>query len=258
MCLTANIDHSSFHHNTQDGLDLGHADTGACPMTITNSTAYANNGGTFKWGANETPAVLMNNLVMGNCLRMSQPIEGTPDGYNKHLGDFCRAGDNLSFNLRSGASASLLNNTIVGYEPGMFDIDCWDSVNCATAKIVFRNNIVFGYDNPAAHSIGGQPGGPAGFYYQKPIGVIVRDNNILYGLRTDKCPTGHTNERCVDPKFVGQPRFTKEQDLDNFNYHLADGSPAIGAGVRIPEVTTDYSGKPRPASGNYDLGGLQH
>jgi hypothetical protein len=99
MCLTANVDHSSFHHNTQDALDLGHGDTGLCPLNITNSTAYANGAGTFKWGAAEAPAVVTNNTILANCLRMSTPLPGAPATYNVNLSDFCRAQDAVSFNL---------------------------------------------------------------------------------------------------------------------------------------------------------------
>ena len=101
-CLTAHIDHSTFRYNTQDGLDLGHIDTGTCSLTITNSIAYGNSGGQFKWGPNENPVVFVNNIVVGNCTRLSQPLDGTPASYNKHLADFCRAEDALSFNFRQG------------------------------------------------------------------------------------------------------------------------------------------------------------
>jgi hypothetical protein len=53
-CLTANIDHSTFRYNTQDGLDLGHIDTGKCSMKITNSMAYGNSGGTSSGGRMKT------------------------------------------------------------------------------------------------------------------------------------------------------------------------------------------------------------
>jgi hypothetical protein len=81
---------------------------------------------------------------------------------------------------------------------------------------------------------------------------------LYFGIRNLRCPTGHPNERCENPKFVSQPRFSKEQDLDNFNVHLTDSSPARGTGARIPEVQSDFFGKPRPASGGYDIGASQY
>ena len=79
-----------------------HNDTGDCSMTITNSTAYGNNGQQFKWGGHDSPLVFTNNTVVDNCRRLSAPIEGQPSSYNANLSDFCRAGDAIAFNLRQG------------------------------------------------------------------------------------------------------------------------------------------------------------
>ncbi|HEU5340737.1 choice-of-anchor Q domain-containing protein [Edaphobacter sp.] len=267
MCLSANIDHSTFRYNVQDGLDLGHIDTGSCSLRITNSTAYGNSGGTFKWGPNENPAVVENNTIVGNCMRLSAPIAGAARGYNAHLGDFCRAGDAMPLDFRQGGSATVVNNTIVTYSPATLDIQCWDAPNsegtattgagCGNSTFIFRNNIVLGYDNPGTYNLGGKPGGPVLIYQRDLIGHVVRSNNLFYGLRDVRCPTGHPNERCASPQFVSQPRFSREQDLDDFNFHLSPSSPARGAGVRLPEVQTDITGKPRPSTGNYDLGAFQ-
>ena len=256
MCLTANIDHSTFRYNTQDGLDLGHIDTGSCSLTVTNSIAYGNGGGQFKWGPNETKAVFVNNLVVGNCTRMSEPLDGAPASYNKHLADFCRANDALSFNFRQNGTLLMANNTIVSYSPTTFDIACSDP-SCSSSTFTFKNNIVLGYDNPHTYNLGGKPGGPGGFYYQTPVKNIIRSNNIYYGIRGIHGSTGFPNERILDPQLASQPRFTKESDLDRFNFHLSATSPARNAGVRIPEIKTDYEGKPRPATGNYDIGAYQ-
>jgi hypothetical protein len=255
--LSVNIDHSIFRYNTQDGLDIGHVDTGKYFLNITNSAAYGNGGGQFKWGANFTSAIFVNNLLLGNCRRMAEPMPGTPSSFNAHLSDFCRAEDTLSFNLRQGGTALIANNTLVSYAPSTFDIDCWDP-SCSKSTLTIKNNLVFGYDNPMTYNLGGKPGGPGGFYFQKPIGNVIRANNMFYGIRGLRCVTlGHT-ERCDDPKFVSQPRFSKESDLDNFNFHLAPGSPALHSGANIPEIHTDQEGNPRPAGGNYSLGALEN
>ncbi len=254
-CLAANIDHSNFSYNTQDGLDLGHGDTGNnCPLTITNSIAIGNGGATFKWGPNENPAVFTNNVAIANCARMSAPIEGQPAAFNAHLSDFCRAGDAISFNFRQGGRALLANNTIITYSPATFDLACWDP-SCSNATFTFMNNIVLGYDNSKTYELGGKPGGPIDFYFQQPLGHIYRSNNLFYGIRNHRCLT---SEKCEDPKFIAQPKFSKEQDLDNFNFRLSPSSPARDSGTRVPEVRTDYDGKPRPATGNYDMGAVQH
>ena len=256
-CMSANIDHSIFRYNTQDGLDLGHIDTGQCSLKITNSAGYGNSGGQFKWGPNEHPAIFLNNLVIGNCMRLSAPMTGAPMEYNKNLQDFCRAEDTISFNFRQGGSALFANNTIVGYSPTMFDIGCWDD-SCSNSTLVFKNNIVRGYDNPKTYSLGGKEGGPGGFYYAKPIGKVVREHNIYYGLRGFRCPGANATERCADPKLMSNPNASAEQEYDNFNFHLQQGSPALGTGVKLGEVPVDFDGKQRPADGSPDLGAYQH
>ena len=182
---------------------------------------------------NENPATFENNLVLGNCLRMSAPMEGAPSTYNSKLGDFCRAQDAVSFNFRQGGTALLANNTIVSYAPTTFDIDCWDG-SCSNSVLTFKNNVVRGLDNPSTYNMGGRAGGPGGFFFQKPIGKIVRENNVYFGLRGFRCPTGYTNERCEEPKFAGATRFTKEQDLDNFNFRLSGGSSTARLGATVP------------------------
>ena len=124
---------------------------------------------------------------------------------------------------------------------------------------MIENNIVRGYDNPANYKLGGQPGGPGGYYFAKPIGKVLRTGNLYYGLRNLHCPMpGSSTEICEDPKFLSEPRFTREQDLDTFNFHLADASPARHMGVKRDHSSLeDYDGQPRPAAGSFGAGALQ-
>jgi hypothetical protein len=230
-CLNANVNKSVFRYNTQDALDLGHIDTGSCALSITNSEAYGNSGGTFKWGANESPAVLSNNTIVANCLRMSAPLDGQPASYNANLGDFCRAQDAIPFDFRQGGTATVTNNTIITYAPTTFDIACWDS-SCSASTLTASNNIVLGYDNPATYNLGGKPGGPGLFYFQEQIGTVNRTNNVYFGVRG--C-SPVANEQCADPKFVNEPVFAGESSLDGFNTTLQSGSPAAGLGA-TPQI----------------------
>jgi hypothetical protein len=227
-CLNTNINNSIFRYNTQDGMDTSHIDTGSCALSITNSVAYGNNGATFKWGPNQNPAVLANNTIVANCLRMSAPMDGQPASYNANLGDFCRAQDAIPFNMRQGGTATLTNNTIITYEPTTFDVNCWDP-SCSASILTASNNIVLGYDNPATYNLGGKPGGPGLFYYQASIGTVNRTNNVYFGVRG--CSTGIATEQCADPHFVNEPTFVAESSLDAFNTNLQSGSPAAGIGA---------------------------
>jgi hypothetical protein len=262
-CLTAHVDHSTFRYNTQDGYDMLHNDTGSCSMSITNSTSYGNNGSQFKWGPNDSPLIFTNNTVVGNCMRLSAPFPGQPNTYNAHLGDFCRANDALAFGFRDGGSLLMANNTIVSYAPTTFDASCWGTYpnaqgegKCTNSTFIFKNNIVVGYDNSATYNLGGKSGGPGGFYIQQPIGHVIRSNNLFFGIRGLRC-SEYPNERCADPKFVSQPHFSKEQDLDKFDFRLSETSPALRSGISVPEVKVDFDGKSRPSTG-YDIGAYQH
>jgi hypothetical protein len=246
-CLNANVNQSIFRFNTQDALDLGHIDTGTCALSIANSVAYGNSGGTFKWGPNESPAVLTNNTIVANCLRMSAPIDGQPGSYNAHLGDFCRAEDAVSFNFRQGGTATLTNNTIITYAPTTFDVACWDP-SCSASRLTASNNIVLGYDNPVTYNLGGKIGGPGLFFFQQPIGTVTRANNVYFGVRG--CSTGIATEQCADPKFVNEPAFVAESSLDGFNTTLQSGSPAAGIGAPSQMVGTPASGGASPPVGS--------
>ena len=247
------IDHSIFRYNTQDGEDFGHIDSGSHKLSITNSQSYGNNGGQFKWGGGFTNVVFANNEVVGNCARLSQPMNGVPAGFNTHLRDFCRARDTVSFDVKQGATVFFDNNTIISYSPTTLDVTC-DESSCSQSTLQFRNNIVLGYDDPATYSLGGERGGAGGFYFDKPLGHFLRSNNIVFGLRNGHCTA---TEVCKDPQFVGEPHFTHETDLDHFNFHLSPSSPAAHAGARISDLHTDFDGKTRPSSGPYSIGALE-
>ncbi len=102
------------------------------------------------------------------------------------------------------------------------------------------------------YNSGGQVGGPGLFYFQNPIGIFNRSNNIYYGIGHGfTCPTGFTGETCVSPGFVNQPTGNGSTfvptELDNYNFHLASGSPAGGMGgtyTNLPSL--DYFGVTRP------------
>ncbi|WP_260736837.1 Ig domain-containing protein [Tunturiibacter lichenicola] len=268
--LSATIDHSKFIYNTQDGLDFGHIDTGGpYTLSITNSIAYSNNGGTFKIGGNFGTATITNNVSIGDCDRMAYPITGTPSTYNTNLEDFCRAGDAFPFDFRQNSNYTISNNTIVTYAPTIFDISCWDAPGqggnnngCGGATLNFHDNIVVGYDNPATYPLGSQQGGPGAWYFQEAapngstsgtvIGTINRSNNIYYGIGHGfTCPTGYANEKCVTPDFINQPAGTSTTftpaELDNFNFNLSSGSAADGTGITYTGIlSVDYNGVKRP------------
>jgi len=262
MELNVNVSNSTSRYNTQDGMDFGHIDTGSSTMTVTDSSFYGNSGQQYKWGDNYASVVFENNLVNGNCDRMTAPLPGAPSTYNANLSDFCRAQSAMSWNYFDGATLLMANNTMVSYSPGYFVIGCNTASGCSHVVTTFQNNILLGYDNPTTYNQGAQAGGPAVYYCQDntnnsneiscatQMGTWNRADNIYYGMRATNftCPTGFPGETCVNPQLMDQPTGNGaafvESELDNFNYALSNGSPAIGAGVQIPGLTLDYSGIP--------------
>ncbi len=257
--LNVAMDHDIFRYNTQDGEDFGHVDTGNFSLQITDSVSYANMGGQFKWGPAFSSVTLENNIALANCYRMQAAIPGTPSTYNQYLGDFCRAGDAISFAAYNGNTTIFANNTVVSYSPTTVDLQCYavsaTGNNCANTTLNFTNNIFRGYDNPATYVAGGQAGGPGtycGAYCNNstaPIGTFNRSNNVYYGFR-GACVANQlsgasagmaSKEACTDPLFQGEPAsFTTEAALDSYNFALSAGSPVLSAGVQVAGLTQDF------------------
>jgi hypothetical protein len=238
-------DHCVMAYNTKDGFIGPH--TLVHHLKITNSMSYGNMGQQWKWGVSPGSTIIFqNNLTVGNCRRMAEPLPGAPPGYNGYLSGFCRAaGDIFSFFTGPNSTVLFADNTTVGYSATMFDLGCQVSGACGSTQFLFRNNLVLGFLNPR------DPSGevPGLFYYSDPSVKLALDNDLFFNLRSKPCPTfGRSNLICASPEFVNQPPSTlaSESQLDNFNFHLRRGSPAIGHGVPANGVTTDYFGARRP------------
>ncbi len=91
--LNFTLDHGKVEYNTQDGSDFAHVSNGN--IVVTNTTYQGNEGGTLKVGP-VASTVALNNTMVGNCLRMTEPITGAQTGFNTNIGDPCRAGGDQS------------------------------------------------------------------------------------------------------------------------------------------------------------------
>ena len=242
--LNFTCDHCMFRYNTQDGFDLLHVS--GSDITVTNTASYGNMGQQYKLGA-MTNILFQNSLAVTNCRRMAASFPGAPASYNQYLSDFCRAaGDGFAINLALGGILTLQNNSVVGYSATTFDIGCGGS-DCSASSMIFENNIVLGYSNPNYNS--GQY--PGLFYFGSGIGsnqFTSRSHNIYLNVSNSGCPsTGFPDEFCVDPLFVNEPStYVDEASFDNFSFVPSTGSPAVGAGIQVPGLTSDYAGNNRP------------
>ena len=238
-------DHCLMAYNTKDGF------IGPHPMIhnlrITNSQSYGNMGQQWKWGMDpHSTTVFENNLTVGNCRRMAEPLPGAPVGYNAHLSDFCRAaGDIFGVINAAQSTVTFANNTTVGYSATIFDLGCERSAPCDSTQFVFRNNIVLGFLDPK-YSTGETPGI---FYLDNPSLKVQSDHDLFFNLRSKPCPLfGRPDLICQSPALERQPPLTmkSESDLDHFDFRLSPNSPAAHHGQAVTGLTADFFGQPRP------------
>ena len=246
-------DHCYIAYNTKDAALGPH--TLLKNLSVTNSSFVGNMGQQGKWGMEPNSAtVFSNNLFVGNCNRMSEQLPGAAQNFalssglnGSYLGNFCRAAGTV-FDYFSDANSTVLfaNNSFVTYSPTVFDFGCGST--CTATPYVLTNNIFLGYTTGTSYYPNN--GQAPGLYYFDAAVTIVASNNIEFGVRNGNCSSGGgTGIICADPLLVSEPAqgtIPPESTLDNFNFHPSTGSLAIGAGVAVPGVTTDYYGVTRP------------
>ena len=248
--LSLNVDHSHFRWNTQDGFDGLHLSddvTTSPSVHISTSWSEGNEGQTFKIGAGSASTAI-NNVSISNCRVMATAsnFPNNPSGWNAGVSDVCRAaGDEWSFQMDNGTTITLENNTSVGYGTTMYDVECaFLAPKCMSngAKFIFRNNISKGYpDSGNGNRLA------SGFYFAmgNPFtnsGSAI-DHNLWNTMDTG-CPDSsvgvETIYTCADPGLVS------ESNLNAINPNLTSSSPAVGSGIAISGITTDFNGTTRP------------
>jgi hypothetical protein len=246
--VTLNVSHGTFKYNTQDGFDslhLGDDLTTSPSVNISDSWSEGNEGQTFKLGSG-AQATAINNVSISNCrvLQTASNFPNNPAGWSAGVSDVCRAaGDQWALAMRTGSSVTLENNTSLGYGTTMYDMECATGENCQSANgpiVTFKNNISIGYPDPGngnRQASGIYLGG--GDVFANTGSSIT--HNLWFNMATG-CPglTEETNAICSDPHLV------QEASINTANPNLSSGSPAIGAGVAITGITTDYNGVTRP------------
>jgi hypothetical protein len=231
------------NYNTKDAYIGPH--TYINTLSITNSEAIGNMGQSWKWGGLNQPnnVTFTNNLTVGNCNRMSQPITGAPANYNQFLSGFCRAAGNvLASDISTGSTWTLANNTFVTYQPTIMDIACPIGYSPCPSTVKLTNDIILGYNNPSQPDYNSNV--PGLYFIEDQSISIVASNMIEYGIRNGDTCGG--NILCTDPLFVNEPALgavPPESTMDNFNFTPGNGSPALGAGAIYPGIpATDYFG----------------
>jgi Right handed beta helix region len=144
-------------------------------------------------------------------------------------------------------SLAILNNTFVWPNP----FNSGHIILAASAPLTnlrIENNISY---NPTASFI---------YVYQSSgFAGTVANNLIFKGTASSATPSGLTftaNLANTDPLLVNAGSATID-DSTAVNANLAGGSPALHAGLNLPEVTNDYAGAARPQGSAYDIGALE-
>lgn len=143
-----------------------------------------------------------------------------------------------SIQLAQGASSWLVaNNTFAfGNANGQAgQIEFWEQ----NSFITIQNNIFY------------EPNIAAMDEYQANLSNVTFASNLVYGV-SSVLPillgglTIGTNQFGANPMFVNAT-------TPPYNFQLQPGSPAIGSGVTITPLLTDYTGQPRPPR-TFDIG----
>jgi len=247
-------DHCMIEYNVKDGAMGPH--TTIHNISLTNSIWVGNMGQNGKWGQDKNATFLFeNNLIVGNCMRMSETLPGAAQNFNQstglggsYLSNFCRAaGDMFAYFADTGSNVNFVNNSIVTYQPTVFDLNCKAPNDCGSTPYNFINNIFLGF-TPSYTVSPFKPGEAPGLYYRSDDSVkIVASHNLEYGIRNgDSC--GSNGNICADPQLLNQPRQRRTDEIypANFNFRPSNGSPVIGRGQAVSNLSTDYYGRPRP------------
>lgn len=247
-------DHCMVEYNAKDGAMGPH--TIIQKISLTNSIWVGNMGQNEKWGQDKNATFLFqNNLVVGNCMRMSEQLPGAAQSFNQstgkggaYLSNFCRAaGDLFAYFADEGSTVNIVNNSFVTYQPTTFDLNCRRPGTCGNTPYNFTNNVFLGF-TPTYTVSPFKPGEPPGLFYRSDNSVkIVSSHNLEYGLRNaDSC--GANGNICSDPELVNQPRQRRTNDIfpANFDFHPSGGSPVKGRGKSVSGLSRDYYGSPRP------------
>jgi hypothetical protein len=276
--LDVSLDHSWSYFNTQDGIDLGHLVN--TNVSVTNSIFYGSMGGNIKIGPVATMTAY-NNIVDGNCSRMSAPITGAPPDYNIRLIDYCRAGgDQNGTNFLTDAAVflggeggfNLSGNTVTGGPGATFltDVHVGNLVSPSGGDATWIRTVTAVMDDthftvsspfPSDGNFGlyalNIPNAPSlshtvAFFYHNSFsgyGAVVMDN---------QCQTGTPHQMTVSPDFCKGYAFTFEDNLvreyvkTGYN---GDQAPGMWFGMlpTIQDYNIYFGTRTQPCTGPHDL-----
>ena len=230
------IRHNRIHHNYANGIHM-------------NGDISLGGDGIISFGLIEGNIIYENGQGGGSGINM----DGVTDTVVRNNLLYDNHASGISVYQIDGGSGSqnnrLLNNTILMPDDGRWAINIPDSVD--TGNQVF-NNIVF-----SEHAFRGSILIPepnlAGF--QSNYNLLLDRFSIDGGNSTIDLPAWQglgydANSMVATPDQVFVDPAAKD-------FRLKAGSPAIDAGMALPDVQTDLVGNPRPGGPGYDIGAYE-
>lgn len=162
------------HHNSQDGIDLLHAEASAT-LVLHDARIEDNAGNQVKSSA---ATRIEKSTVLGHCSALASA--------GLDAADRCRAlGNSLSLHLPAGAGIAVSGNRIEGEGDCLIDLQCAAGA-CAGGSVAISNNRLAG--TPRTDSAGARA--PCSLWiapsWQGP--AVQFSNNELHALRTAGCP----------------------------------------------------------------------
>lgn len=190
------FDHVNVHHNTQDGIDLLHAQADAT-IVFRNVHAEANAGNQLKASGSVT---IEGSTVVGSCAALSG--EGGLDH-----DDLCRArGNSISLNLPEHARSRIVDNMIEGEGDCLVAIECQAS-GCRDATATVSGNQLNG--GLAGTRAAGRA--PCSVWVDPKLdgAALAFGHNRVRGTRNAGCPEGFTE--CADNGAAGREKTGQSQ-----------------------------------------------
>ena len=220
---------------------------------IEGNIIYNNHGSGIKvgWAQNAVDNVVRNNLIYDN--NVAQGFDGQKK-QGRGIGVYAGTGTLVYNNVIRGAHHSGIDVTYGGHNARIFNNTVYNTSGYGIAigfgadssqsaqNTVVRNNIVIQrFQQIAIANLRG-------------TNTLI-ENNLTFGVNTEvrQGPGGgnatiNNNLVNVDPRFV---------NINNYDFTLQAGSPAIDVGANLSEVAMDFAGNVRPQGSGFDLGAFE-